>query len=347
MNEVNDRWIRLSGISLLWLLDVLSYRVFAKPLNLDTLKYSAEFLLLATVTWEVLRWILIRLRGRYPHLYQTRKRILFILPVCWLASVLIDWADMAAVNSINYHTPYPEEAFMKTLPGALLFSGLIIGVQEAVYNFNRLLKSEKEAEALKKENLQTQLESLKQQVNPHFLFNSLNTLSYLIGEDTEKAEDFLNELCKVYRYLLRSNEHELTDLHTELQFIRSYFHLLKTRYGDNLRLTVAIEPPYETYLLPSLTLQLLIENAVKHNVIDKTQPLIVEVATQPDGRLTVKNNLQKKPQQLPSTKVGLRNIATKFRLLNQGDILVEETADEFAVTIPLIVAGSVANPYYS
>lgn len=152
---------------------------------------------------------------------------------------------------------------MNTLPSALLFTGLIIGPQEAVYHFNRLLKSEKEAEALKKENLQTQLESLKQQVNPHFLFNSLNTLSYLIGEDTEKAEDFLNELCKVYRYLLRSNEHELTDLKTELQFIRSYFHLLKTRYGDNLRLTVAIEPPYETYLLPSLTLQLLIENAVK------------------------------------------------------------------------------------
>uniref|UniRef100_UPI003B3BE3C7 sensor histidine kinase n=1 Tax=Spirosoma sp. TaxID=1899569 RepID=UPI003B3BE3C7 len=328
-------------ISLLWLLSVYSFRLFARPLDISTLKYSVEFLMLSTVTWEAVRWVLLRFRLLYPHLHQTRKRILIVLPLCWLVAVLIDWIDMVVVNNTGYHAPYPKESFVSTVPSALLYCGLIIGVQEAVYYFNRLLKSEKEAETLKKENLQTQLDSLKQQVNPHFLFNSLNTLSYLIGDDTEKAEDFLNEMCKVYRYLLRSNEHELTDLGTELQFIRSYFHLLKTRYGDNIQLNLSIEPPYETYLLPSLTLQLLIENAVKHNVIDKTQPLIVDVTTQPTGLLTVKNNLQKKEQQLPSTKIGLRNIATKFRLLNQGDILVRETVDEFAVTIPLIAAGRV------
>ena len=343
MNEVDDRWIRVGGISLLVLLDLYGYGLFTKPPTLTTLIYGLEFLLMRTISWESLRWILIQFRKRFPLLPQTRQRILTVVPVCWGVAVLIDCADMLLVNFSGYHEPYPSYAFISAVPGSLLFSVFIIGVQEAVYYFVRLSKSEKEAEELKKENLQTQLDSLKQQVNPHFLFNSLNTLSYLIGEDTERAEDFLNELCKVYRYLLRSNEHELTDLHTELQFIRSYFHLLKTRYGDNLRLTVAIDPPYETYLLPSLTLQLLIENAVKHNVIEKTQPLIVEVTTQPDGLLTVKNNLQKKPQQLPSTRVGLRNIATKFRLLDQGDILVRETEDEFSVTIPLIVAGSVIN----
>ncbi|GAB3998549.1 hypothetical protein GCM10028807_46540 [Spirosoma daeguense] len=247
---------------------------------------------------------------------------------------------MVIVNQFTIHKPYLPISFANTIPGALLFSVVIVGTQESVYYFGRLLKSEKEAEALKKENLQTQLDSLKQQVNPHFLFNSLNTLSYLIGDDPEKAEDFLNELCKVYRYLLRSNEHELTDLSTELQFIRSYFHLLKTRYGDNLQLTIAIDSSFEAYLLPSLTLQLLIENAVKHNVIDKRQPLLVAVSTHSDGHLTVKNNLQKKPQHLPSTKVGLRNIATKFQLLNQGNILIQETNDTFAVTIPLIMAGN-------
>lgn len=340
VKEDNDLWIRLGGISLLWLLDVYSYGLFARPLDLSTLKYSIEFLILSTATWEVIRWILLRLRRRYPHLSQTRTRILVSLPLCWLTSILIDWADMKVVNTTAYHVAYPIEAFINSIPNALLFSGLIIGILEAVYYFNRLLKSEKEAEILKKENLQTQLDSLKQQVNPHFLFNSLNTLSYLIGEDTEKAEEFLDELCKVYRYLLRSNEHELTDLSTELQFIRSYFHLLKTRYGDNIQLNLAVDPAYEMYMLPSLTLQLLIENAVKHNVIDKAQPLTIDVMTQSEARLIVKNNLQKKPQQLPSTQIGLRNIATKFRLLNQGDILVDETSDEFMVTIPLIVAGN-------
>ncbi|CAN5374298.1 histidine kinase [soil metagenome] len=340
MNEVNDRWIRISGISLLLLLDLYSYQIFVKPIGLDTLKYFIEFLVLTALTWETNRWIMGRFRHWYPHLSQTRKRILLILLVCWVSSILIDWLDMIVVNSLDFHTPYPVSAYVNSIPGALLTSVLIVGAQEAVYYFDRLIKSEKEAEALKKENLQTQLDSLKQQVNPHFLFNSLNTLSYLIGDDADKAEEFLDELCKVYRYLLRTNEHELTSLTTELQFIRSYFHLLKTRYGDSLQLNLMIEPQYETYLLPSLTLQLLIENAVKHNVIEKTQPLIVEIRTQPDGLLTVKNNLQKRPQHIPSTQIGLLNIATKFRLLKQRDILVRETGSEFAVTIPLMTAGS-------
>ncbi|MVM33854.1 hypothetical protein GO755_27710 [Spirosoma sp. HMF4905] len=306
------------------------------------MKYSLEFLLIRTASWESLRWVIIQSRKWFPHLSQIRRRVSLMLPVCWVLIVLIDCTDMLLVNVSGYHAPYPEFAFTNALPTGVLFTVFIAGVQEAVYYFIRLLKSEKEAETLKKENLQTQLDSLKQQVNPHFLFNSLNTLSYLIGDDTERAEDFLNELCKVYRYLLRANEHELIDLSTELQFIRSYFHLLKTRYGDNLHLQIDIESVYESYLLPSLTLQLLVENAVKHNVIDKFQPLTVSIHTQPDGTLTVRNNLQKKPQSLVSTQIGLRNITTKFRLLGQGDIRIDETDDQFAVIIPLIQADNVS-----
>lgn len=336
MKPVNDRWIRVSGIGLLLLLDLYSMQIFVQPLSLFTVKYIIEFLCLTSATWEVNRWILVFFRRLFPQLSQTRKRIILVLPLCWAASVLIDWLDMIIVNATGFHKPYLAASFINSLPGALIFSVLIVGVQEAVYYFARLIKAEKEAEALKKENLQTQLDSLKQQVSPHFLFNSLNTLSFLIGDDAKQAEKFLDELSKVYRYLLRNNEHELTSLATEMQFIRSYFHLLKTRYGDSLHLKLAIEPRFEAYLLPSLTLQLLLENAVKHNIIHKAQPLTVQIITQPDGQLTVKNNLQKKTQHLPSTQLGLANIAAKFRLLNQRDIVVRETDDEFAVTIPLM-----------
>lgn len=336
MKPVNDRWIRISGIGLLLLLDLYTSQIFLQPVSLTTIKFTIEFLLLTTATWEVIRWILVRFRKWFPLLSQTKKRILLVLPICWAASVLIDWVDMVIVNSTGFHKPYSMSSFVNTLPGALIFTVLIVGVQEAVYYFDRLIKAEKEAEALKKENLQTQLESLKQQVSPHFLFNSLNTLSYLIGDDAKQAEKFLEELSKVYRYLLRNNEHELTDLATEMQFIRSYFHLLKTRYGDSLHLQLAIEPRYETYLLPSLTLQLLIENAVKHNIIHKTQPLTVQIITQPGGLLMVKNNLQKKIQHIPSTQIGLANIAAKFRLLKQREITIKETENEFAVIIPLM-----------
>ncbi|WP_460996454.1 sensor histidine kinase [Spirosoma harenae] len=341
MREVNDRWIRVVGIGLLWLRDSYTNKVFILTPSLVTLKHAIELLILTTLTWELNRWILLWFQRRYPLLSQTRRRILTALPICWLVCLLIDCADMALVNYTNYHVKYSTNSFLNAIPGALLFSGLIIGIQEAVFHFHRLIQSERQAEALKKEFLQTQLDSLKQQVNPHFLFNSLNTLSYLIEDDSERAELFLNELCKVYRYLLRANEHDLAELSTEIQFIRSYYHLLKTRYGDSLHLTIAVDPSYQTYLLPSLTLQLLLENAVKHNVIDKTQPLRVVISTGPEGMLTVTNNLQKKPHQLPSTQVGLRNIATKFQLLGQGDVQIQETTDQFVVRFPLIAADQV------
>jgi LytS/YehU family sensor histidine kinase len=263
-----------------------------------------------------------------------------VLLLCWLVNVLIDWGGMWLNNAIEFRPAYPPAAFRNSIQGGLVLAILILGVQEAAYYFARLLQAEKETEQLKKENLQTQLDSLKQQVNPHFLFNSLNTLSYLISEDAEKAEEFLDEMCKVYRYLLRTNENELTSLGTELQFIRSYFHLLKTRYGDCLHLHLAIAPGHEQSLLPPLTLQLLVENAVKHNIIHKEQPLTVHISTEPSGQLTVKNNLQKKVQVVASNQVGLTNIASKFSLLKQPDIRVEQTETEFLVTVPLIQPSS-------
>lgn len=191
------------------------------------------------------------------------------------------------------------------------------------------------AEQLKRENLQTQLDSLKAQVNPHFLFNSLNSLSSLISEDAEKAEKFLDELSKVYRYLLRNNEDDLTTLAEELQFIQSYYHLLKTRYGDSLELQTKVDPKYLDHQLPPLTLQMLVENAVKHNRMMKERPLKIVLKSSGD-KLIVVNNLQRKVRQVTSNRVGLGNIAKKYKLLEQEDILVRENENEFAVIIPLI-----------
>jgi two-component system LytT family sensor kinase len=189
---------------------------------------------------------------------------------------------------------------------------------------------------LKKENLQSQLDSLKQQVNPHFLFNSLNTLSSLMRKDVNKAEKFLDELSKVYRYLLRNNEGELINLSTELQFIESFVHLLKTRYGDALQMTISVDEVAKNLLLPPLTLQLLVENAVKHNIIDKQMPLLITLETDDQLWLSVSNNLQKKSISLPSNKVGLSNIAGKYKLLEQPSIIISETKEKFTVSIPLI-----------
>ena len=229
-----------------------------------------------------------------------------------------------------------------------LLSGLIINVvatsfYEGLYIFERwrytLLEAENlklEAEKLKKANLQSQFDSLKSQVNPHFLFNSLNSLSALISKNPDKAEMFLDEMSKVYRYLLRNNEQELTTLSTELKFAGSYFHMLKTRYGNGIIMEVNIDKSCEEYLLPPLTLQMLLENAVKHNVILKEEPLVISIQTDTYDNLIVRNTLYKKKLMVQSNQVGLANISTKYRLLNQPDIIINENENEFIVIIPLI-----------
>ncbi|MBC7892340.1 MAG: histidine kinase, partial [Sphingobacteriaceae bacterium] len=171
---------------------------------------------------------------------------------------------------------------------------------------------------LRQEMTEMQMRALQAQISPHFLFNSLNSLSSLIADEPEKAEEFVDEMSSVYRYLLRSNEGELTTLRAELDFIRSYYHLLKTRYGRGIELDVAVSEARQHDLLPPLTLQLLVENAVKHNVVAAETPLHIRIYTQGPNALLVRNTLQRKlGSRVVSTRKGLLNISEKYRLLNQ------------------------------
>ena len=224
-----------------------------------------------------------------------------------------------------------------------LFAGAVcdiigIAMNEGIYSYHKWRESKLEAEQLSKEKLRTQLNGLLQQINPHFLFNSLNALSALINENPKDAQKYLSDLSKVYRYLLRTNENELTTLFSELNFIDSYFHLLQTRFGKGVTLVKKIQPDTHGLLLPPLTLQLLVENAVKHNTVGKNNPLMIEIIADEDS-LTVKNNLQRKSVKVESSKVGLTNIAEKYRLINKSSIEIKEDTHFFTVTVPLIKAG--------
>ena len=235
---------------------------------------------------------------------------------------------------------------------------LTMVIQETFHSLGHWRHHEINKEKLLKENIQGQLQSLKAQVSPHFLFNSLNSLSTLISEDSEKAEEFVNQMARVYRYLLQTNQstteeenvNHLTTLAHELAFIESYYHLLKTRYGEGMHMNLTIDERYLSYLLPPITLQLLVENAVKHNVIRPSRPLTVEIITTDDGRLQVRNNLQKKNvsglENLESTQVGLANIQAKYHLLSQeqagiSEPMIENGPDYFTVTLPLILTPSI------
>ncbi|WP_338871949.1 histidine kinase [Spirosoma sp. SC4-14] len=288
-------------------------------------------------------WIANNIAGNYinrnfPYFHQLPQRIvlLFLSAVLLISlAVTLDYGIYVWANSSTL--PLKPGQLGWAFAFVLINTVVVIAIYESIMAFNYWQRTLIETEQLRKENLQSQLEGLKSQINPHFLFNSLNSLSSLIEDDPDRAQQFIEEMSSVYRYLLRSNETELATLQQEIQFAQSYFHLLNTRYGDGIRLDLAIDPQLETYLLPPLTLQILFENVVKHNIILPQQPLTIRVNTTPDGQLRVQNNLQRKSVRVPSNRIGLSNITAKYELLGQGTVLIEEEAQTFIVTLPLLV----------
>lgn len=216
---------------------------------------------------------------------------------------------------------------------------LIVAVfYEGVTYFGKWKEALTETEQLEKLNLETQFQSLQSQLNPHFLFNSLNVLSSLITESPRRAENFVDELSNVYRYLLRSNERELASVADELRFIHSFFHLLETRHDSAIVLEVHVSPGTRIKKLPALALQILLENAVKHNEISPEKPLQVEITDAKDGqpRLLVRNNRQQKVTRVSSNRVGLDNLRQRYELLGVAGFDVHEDGPYFTVILPLI-----------
>jgi two-component system, LytTR family, sensor kinase len=213
---------------------------------------------------------------------------------------------------------------------------VLLVAYETLYYYARLQYTEKQKEKLEKEKLKAELQQLKGIINPHFLFNNLNSLSSLIIEDPVQAQDFLDELTKVFRYLLRNNDTELTPLSQELKFIQSYYHLLQTRYGKAIVMEMNIDSDYEELMIPPLTLQLLIENAVKHNRIQKEKPLKIELSSAPGNKLVISNNLCRKESDVESIGIGLQNINARYRMLDQPELVIEQMDNNFQVILTLV-----------
>lgn len=191
-------------------------------------------------------------------------------------------------------------------------------------------------EKLKNQNLSSQFESLKNQVNPHFLFNSLNALSSLVYKDQDKAVAFIRKLSEVYRYVLDNQMEEVVQLKDELDFLKSYVFLNKIRFGDNLNVEIAdFEGSMNHMMVPPLSLQMLVENAVKHNVISKASRLNVKVFEE-DGYLIVSNNLNEKRAIEKPSGVGLKNIESRYGFLTQSPVFIEKKEDQFVVKVPLL-----------
>lgn len=235
--------------------------------------------------------------------------------------------DIPAIDAMVHHYLHPLRDFIITC--------IVTGSCYMIHLIRKSQQVSVENEQLRSENLVNQFEALKNQLNPHMLFNSLNTLRSLIRETPDKAQDYLQELSRVLRYTLQGNECMSVTLREEMEFVSAYNFLLKMRYEDNLEFDIRIEEEAETLQLPPMSVQLLIENAVKHNEISNRHPLVIRVCTT-GKQLTVSNPIQRKKTASGGLQIGLANLAKRYSLLFKEEIEVREDNNTFIVTIPLI-----------
>ncbi|WP_246168753.1 sensor histidine kinase [Rudanella paleaurantiibacter] len=278
-----------------------------------------------------------RIITRYPCLGQTRLRLLsMLLAVGALTAVL-------AVFDVWVYSLVPMTGVQFDLDtirpiwwlGAL-FDVLLCTALGLFYSFEQWRLNQTETERLQQAALQHKLDALKGQVNPHFLFNSLSSVSALIGEDPRQAEQFVDHLARVYRYMLQAGSQPVVPLSAELDFIRTYAELLHTRYGRNLRIIVPECPSKTDSQLPALSLQTLIDNAIRHNAMLPGSPLVVRVEVGADGGVRVVNNRQHRARTVAMDRDGLSTLIAKYQMLSREGVTVEETDNRFSVTLPLL-----------
>lgn len=251
---------------------------------------------------------------------------LLIIPNALITNLLFP----ELIDSIASHAIIFERVTYYLIGVLCLFQSFFIGGSF----YRRWINSSLEALKLQYENVHAHLHALQNQSQPHFLFNTLNTLTSLIEEDQKTAIEFVQLLSNFYRYLLQKEEHHLVPLDDELHFVGSYIFLQKKRFGENLKIEINVADGCKKKKLPVFVLLILFENAVKHNVVSSEAPLCINVFCEKDF-LVVQNNLQKKISTPPSTGYGLANIRNRYRILSANEITIEETDVYFKVKIPL------------
>lgn len=335
----NDGLLMAIGIPLLaFIIPIVFFGCrFNRPPFLTWEKYLVTMGITASI-WIGNRYIMIYSRRRYPLFDEVRKRIIFQSAIMLVFTIITNTLLGQLTNDV-FHD---EEIFLTTgdklihsNSAAIFCTIMIISIYESIFFMHQLRHSVEETEKLKREGLKAELNALKTQVNPHFLFNNLNTLASVIPEDPKLAVDFVQQLSKLYRHILEVKDEQSILLKDELDVMKAYAFLLQTRFGSNLDVVINVPEEKLNKRIVPLSLQILMENAIKHNIVSSDKPLKIEVAAL-NGRLVVSNNLQKRNQLNESTGIGLNNISNRYKLLGNGNVEVKESGSDFTVSIPLI-----------
>ncbi|MCU0435937.1 MAG: histidine kinase [Bacteroidia bacterium] len=331
--SIKDLRERIIGIPLVGVLGMLMSRGGSMVSYLESLLLSLFF---TFSLWHLMRYLVIRLRTKFPGLSNTRKRILYQLGIGIPVTILFMSGFCVNYGLFKYGSQLPMKPIIINTIVGLVITLFISTIYECAYFFKQWKQSLLEAQELKRQNIISQFETLKSQVNPHFLFNSLNTLTVLIEENQTQAVHFVQQLSQVYRYVLQAREKNTVALAEELDFIRAYLYLLQIRFGDHLKTEIETDAQTAQLHIPPLALQLLVENAIKHNVISAAQPLRLSISTNSSGELTVKNVLQKKNTPETPGGFGLSSIMQRYHLLGAKPVRIMQEEGFFSVVLPLL-----------
>ncbi|MEM6516353.1 MAG: histidine kinase [Bacteroidota bacterium] len=314
-------------------------------INNTTIFYYVSAFILFMVTWETNDWLIRRKDSNASQndlVFNIKIFLITQLVVLTAAAVIYYLGIFVFDTACGINTDAPWTLFKIDMLRAL---GL--GVIFSLFNqFYWVVKEKKNLEVsmleLKKEMMTSRYQSLKSQISPHFLFNSLNTLTSLMYEDRDLASDFVSRLASCYRYILDNREKDLIALEKELQFLDSFIFMMKVRHQSAILISIDVDSSKQRLFIPTLSIQMLVENALKHNFYSKEHPIAINIFNE-NGYLIIENNLRKRPDSQESTGLGLPNIKKRYRFYTENQVVINETEYYFRVEIPLIEQNQLQN----
>ena len=309
--------------------------LFEVDLESYVIKWIGNLIIVAIV-WIVTRALFMQLVAKYPKSGNLKKRFLaiplFLVPFFLLVFTYFEYVEW------RFDWPYPNykrpHDLVQLITGLLIFL-LNIVYYEALYLFVEFKDTKLKEEQLKKERITTQLINLQNQINPHFLFNCFSTLMHLIDEDEKKSKEFVFSLSNLYVRNLDVSNKNLIPLNEELSYINAYADLLKKRHGKNLKFKFDIPKDLARRMVVPLSIQVGIENAVKHNIVSMKKPLNINISATKEF-IIIANNLQRKELRDPTTQTGLANINNRYKLIADKAVVTNESAHTYELKIPLL-----------
>lgn len=336
--QLNDIGFRLVLIPFFGIaIPLLTHMIDSERLSHWELKLAYGYtILLAFVIWQGNRYLLFTLRSYFNWFNKPVKKIIallmaisfFTIPVSIL--MLMGWYNIFEKGTVDW-----DVVFTSTLI-IMICVVFITHVYETVFLVKESESDKVRNEQMERSKVEAELEALKNQIDPHFIFNSLNTLSHLIEEHPAKAKQFNDSMAEVYRYILQNKARGLVLLSEEISFLQNYFLLLRIRFEGAVNLEISIpEQAYDQYLIPPIALQVLAENAIKHNEFSMKTPLYIQVRLE-GSEIVVRNNKHKKELKKGASGIGLTNLNERYRLTTGLAIRIQETDTEFSITLPLL-----------